>query len=253
MRMFKKYLFILTLLVALNSCKNSQEKYFVEITNRVDPDIVLVNLGEVDRAAIGQLLLSINRCHPLIIGIDAWFQNEKDNFQDSVLIAALDSIENDFLAYHFDSTGKIVKSHNKFSALAKDEGVVNGEYINGLQAGIIPIRNVGNHSHKLFSLKIIEQWKPGFKTTLKTDQKIPIKFTRTLDQFFHFDYYEIDNVDCEALRNKVVLVGYLGPSNEDKHFTPIRFVRKYNSNEPDTYGLVIIANQIRTILEYGRE
>ena len=51
---------------------------------------------------------------------------------------------------------------------------------------------------------------------------------------------------------KCFLVGYTGPENEDKHFTPLRFIddKKYNHDEPDTYGLVIIANEMRTILEY---
>ncbi len=46
-------------------------------------------------------------------------------------------------------------------------------------------------------------------------------------------------------------MGYLGPSNEDKHFTPLRSLGRYDADEPDTYGLVIIANEIRTILEYN--
>jgi hypothetical protein len=44
------------------------------------------------------------------------------------------------------------------------------------------------------------------------------------------------------------LLGYIGPSNEDKHFTPIRLAEKFPENEPDTYGIIIIANEIRTLL-----
>lgn len=251
--MRKNFLGKITLLFGFTFCLGCQEKYFVELNNRIDPDIVLVNLGEIDRAAIGKLLLTISRCRPAVIGVDAWFPVEKDKPKDSILVAALASIQNDILAYHFDSVGTIVKSHNKFSAVVKDEGVVNGEYTNGLATGMKPLQIVNNTSHKLFSLKIIELWKPGFETGLKPGQIIPIKFTRTLNQFFHFDYSEIEEIDCGAFYDKIVLIGFLGPGNEDKHFTPIRLVKKYNDNEPDTYGLVIIANQIRTILEYEKK
>ncbi|HLG40855.1 MAG TPA: hypothetical protein VI461_14345, partial [Chitinophagaceae bacterium] len=82
----------------------------------------------------------------------------------------------------------------------------------------------------------------------------PIKFTRTLEEFIHFNGLDLKTKNlCEYLRDKVVFLGYLGPSNEDKHFTPIRLVKKYADNQPDTYGLVMIANEIRTILEFGKK
>ena len=248
---FIKVIPFIILLIALFSCRGSQEKHFVELTNKIDPDIVLINIGEVDRAVIGRLLLSINSCHPSVIGIDAWFSKEKDHLEDSVLMAALDTIQNDVLGYHIDSGGIVVKSNTKFSALAKDEGLTNVEQINGLLSAIKPIQVVDKKTHEAFALKIIEQWKPEFKNSLKPDQKVPIKYRQTLDQFFHFDHSEINDVGCEVLRNKVVLIGYLGPSNEDKHFTPIRLAKKYDNNDPDTYGLVVIANAIRTILDHG--
>lgn len=247
-----RIIFLFIFFTGLISCKGLQEKYYVEITNKVDPDIVLVNLGEADRSTIGKLLLSINRCHPSVIGIDAWFLNERDQLQDSALIIALDSIRNDVLAYYIDSTGNVVYSHTKFGSLA-DQGLTEVQIVDGLIATMCPIQEIDKNIHELFPLKVIKHWRPGFRSTLKTNEIIHIKFTRTLDQFFHFDHSAINEIDSEALRNKIVLIGYLGPTNEDKKFTPIRLVRKYNDNDPDTYGLVVIANQIRTILEYEKK
>jgi CHASE2 domain-containing sensor protein len=239
------------LLNILFSC-NSQERYFVDITNRVDPDIVLVNIGNVNRATIGEMLLMIYRCNPKVIGFDGWFLDERGSSQDSVLISALDSIQNDVLAYYIDSTNSIIKSNTRFSSLA-DEGLVAVEEIKGLASAITPIQTINNIEHSLFALKISKLWEPEFKTSLKTNQTIPIKYTRMLDQFIHFDYSDLKDVAPETLRNKIILLGFLGPGNEDKHFTPIRLTRAYDTDDPDTYGLVIIANEIRTILDYEKK
>jgi CHASE2 domain-containing sensor protein len=61
----------------------------------------------------------------------------------------------------------------------------------------------------------------------------------------------ITEFDLESLKNKIFLVGYVGPDDEDMYKTPLRFLNKDSKaqNQPDTYGLVIIANQIRTLLD----
>lgn len=56
----------------------------------VDPNIVLVNIGRLDRAGIAKQIEIINRHKPKVIGIDAFFRNPKhseDPYQDSILVA----------------------------------------------------------------------------------------------------------------------------------------------------------------------
>ena len=116
----------------------------------------------------------------------------------------------------------------------------------------MPLQKINDSVHESFALKLIKHWKPGFVSKLKVDEKIDIRYTRNLEKFFVINgSLLLDmNVNDVELSNKVFLVGYTGPENEDKHFKPLRFVnKKYKPNEPDTYGLVIIANEIRTILE----
>jgi hypothetical protein len=124
--------------------------------------------------------------------------------------------------------------------------------IDGISSHITPVRIIDGEVHESFPLKILKAWKPGFTNGFDKNEAIPINFTRTLDQFVHFD---ASNVDVEHnlndLKDKVVILGYLGPSNEDKHFTPIRQVVRYPEGQPDTYGAVLVANEIRTILEHN--
>lgn len=226
----------------------------VKLTDKIDPEIVLINIGEEDRASIGNMIMSIDSCKPTLIAIDAFFVNEKDRVQDSILINALKTVQNEIIGYGLDSEGKPLKSQSKFGALVSEEGLFVTEEVKGLSSSITPIRTIDNKVHELFSLKVVKHWKPNFKHSLKLNESIPIRFTRVLEQFKHFEGSELKTSKvCEYLKNKVVLIGYIGPSNEDKHFTPIRLVREYKANQPDTYGLVIIANEIRTILEYEKK
>jgi CHASE2 domain-containing sensor protein len=233
---------------------NSTDIYSVRLTNQIDPEIVLINIGDGDRASIGKMLLAIDSCKPILIALDTWFVNERDSIQDSVLTAALRTVQNDILGYTLDSSGKPLKSNLKFKSVVSDEGLATVEQIDGISSIITPIRIIDSVIHELFPLTIIKHWKPEFKHSIKLNQSIPIKFTRTLEQFVHFDNMELKTKNhCNFLNNKIILLGYLGPSNEDKHFTPIRFGKNYADYQPDTYGLVMIANEIRTILEYEKK
>jgi len=223
----------------------------VELTNERDPDIVLVNIGEVDRAEIAKMLLKIDSFKPKLIAVDVWFVKEKDSLLDSKLVDALKAIDKDILSYAFEPSGKLVKSHDKFRSHALDDGLAVIEVVDGLSQEFIPIRKVGNAIHEHFALKILRHWKPGFQCKVKPNKSIPVKFTRTLEQFMRVEGVDINRDMVENIfKDKIVMLGYIGPTNEDKHFTPIRLVKNYPEKEPDTYGVVTIANAIRTLLDY---
>ena len=222
----------------------------IELEKSIDPDIVLINIEQGDRAFIGKVLLKLDSLKPLVVGINVTFQGRKK--QDSGLVAALERLKNDILIYNIKQGGVINGSDSVFTNLT-DKGNLYYEQRLNLITTIIPLQKINDSVYESFALKIIKHWKPDFVSKLKVDEKIDIRYTRNLEKFFVIDgSLLLDmNVADLALSNKVFLVGYTGPENEDKHFTPLRFVnRKYKPNEPDTYGLVIIANEIRTILEY---
>lgn len=237
---------LLLIIFFLSSCSQNDS---VKLNGKIDPDIVLINIEEGDRSFIGNLLLTIDSCKPRLIGIDAWFVLEKDTYQDSILMNALKVIDNDILAYSLDSLGQIIRSHPKFEALVSVKGLAVYDNNAALSGNMTPVKIINNQEHEHFALKIIKWWKPDFINRYKLNRQIPIQFTRTLDQFVHFNGSDLKaEINYKDLNNKIVLLGYLGPSREDKHFTPIRHVIKIDNNEPDTYGVVIVANAIRTIL-----
>jgi CHASE2 domain-containing sensor protein len=226
----------------------------VKITNQLDPDIVLVNLGVGDRATIAEMLLKIDSSKPALIAIDALFLQEKDRLLDSALEHAFKSVQKDIIVYGLDSIGEPERSHRKFRVHLLDEGLATLERVNGLSERFVPIRKIGNITHEHFALKIVKHWKPGFNYSGKINKSIPISFTRTLGQFRHVnDEITDDDLVENFFTGKIVMVGYIGPTNEDKHFTPLRFVGNYSKNEPDTYGVVVLANAVRTLLDYDKK
>ena len=237
---------LLLIFVTFVSC--GQERN-VRLTDKIDPDIVIVNIEEGDRDFIGKVLLTIDSCKPKLIAIDAWFVDEKDNFQDSVLMTALKIVDNDILGYTLDSLGLPLKSHDKFRNYVSAEGLAVLDNVDGISSHITPINTIDNEEHELFPLVIVKKWRPDFVNRFDKDETIPIKFTRTIDQYVHFNGSSLTTREnLKDIEDKIVLLGYLGPSNEDKQFTPVRQVIKHKHGDPDTYGVVVIANEIRTIL-----
>ena len=240
---------LLFLLIIFSECTSNS----VKTVDTIDPDIILVNIEEGDRSFIGRTLLTIDSCKPKLIGIDAWFIEEKDSIQDSALINALKNVKNVILGYTLDSFGQPLKSHLKFRSHVSNEGLAALQIVKGISSHFTPLTLIDDKVHEHVALKIVQKWKPDFILDIDKGKTLPINFTRTLDQFIHLNASELTVAkNLKDINSKVVLLGYLGPSNEDKHFTPFREKLNTKTNEPDTYGVVIIANEIRTILDYKK-
>lgn len=246
--MKRNFIILFCLPLVFANCKD----YSVKLETSPDPDIVLVNLEEADRAAIGKILLKLDSLSPVVVGIEVTFKGRKN--KDSTLIAAFEKLENDILVYNIKQ-GSINGSDSVFTNLT-DEGNLYYEQRMGLVTTIVPVQKVNGVIHESFALKIIKKWKPGFTSQIKVDERIDIHYARDLKRFQMINgsnllSTKVENIDWHG---KVFLVGYMGPGNDDKHFTPLRhFEGEYKTNEPDTYGLVIIANEIRTILEHKKQ
>ena len=243
-----RILFGLIIFVAF-SCNPKVYREVVR-TDKIDEDIILFNIGNISRAEIGELLIGIEKCEPLIVGIDILFLENKKSFDDSILTEALQKVSNDIIAYKFDSNEREERSIDRFRKFASEEGFINAEEKDGVLSHFTPVKEVGGKLHESFALKISKQWKPEVELNLTANKSIPLLFQRRLQQYYYFVREDLhDKEVCSLLKNKIILVGFLGPGDEDKHFTPIRSREEEIEGKPDTYGLVIIANEIRTILE----
>jgi hypothetical protein len=250
--MTKSFIFVLLFLIQCREKKVQVEE--VAIGTNLDREIVLFNIGDGDRAEIADLLLQLEKCKPLLIGVDALFVEKREPSKDSALEHAFAVIKNDVIAYRFDSTGKVEGAVEEFRSKASGEGYINLGRENGIVNSFTPIREVNGAIYESFALNIIKLWKPSFRLSILPNKSIPIRFKRFQEDFYYFEKPNLEESDVrELLSNKIVLVGYLGPSSEEKHFTPLRSKLKTLDNAPDTYGVVIYANAIRTLMEYYNE
>lgn len=243
---------VFTFLFFLN-CKSPVPK--VNLVGSADPDIVLVNIEDGDREFIGKVLLKIDSLKPILIGIDVFFLNKKSPREDSILINSLQKVNNDILSYGIGDNNIFEHSELSFTQYVTDEGFLKYDRTLGLISNMTPLPKIEGKVHESFAYKIVKHWKPDFKPDIKENQQIKINYQRTLDKYLKLDgsFLLGTSIDNFELKDKIFLVGYIGPGKEDKYSTPLRFVGKeLEHDEPDTYGLVIIANQIRTLLDYKK-
>jgi CHASE2 domain-containing sensor protein len=246
-----KHAFFFVLFVGLVGCSSCQNKKVIKElaqTNQKDSDIILFNIRNDSRAEIADLLSGIENCHPLVIGIDVIFSKTGLPEEDSLLRQSIvDS--SSILAYRLDSTGLILGSNASIKKINAKEGFIDLNRTDGIVYGFTPIRILNGKKYNSFALQIVHQWKPDFQAKVVENKSMPILFQRKIEQFNSYVKEDLqDEKICNSLKGKVVLVGFLGPGEEDKQLTPLGQKGRYPNQIPDMYGLVIQANAIRTIL-----
>jgi len=232
----------------------------------VDTNIVLVNLGNLTRAELAAQIRILNKFNPKVIGIDAFFEVEKDAKIDSALGSALAERGNVVLvskltAYNedknnYDSIGYSIKKLSRFTkdgfANLPDDDKGGFRTIRDFR----PSESVKDSVVLAFSCKIAGIYaSKALEKLLQRGNKIEkINFRGNYNKYYFID--ALQSLDPEAdfsfLKDKIVLIGYMGPdfntkTLEDVFFTPIND-RYAGKSFPDMYGIVIHANIISMIL-----
>ena len=153
-------LVLITIIVCIYLLSNPSQKKLIKknfgsLTEKIDPDIVLINIEEGDRAFIGKLLKIVDSCKPILIGIDVFFEIEKDPIQDSILMQAFKEIDNDILVCKLDSAGKPIMPIVKFSSFASDVGLATAQALEGITSFITPLGVIDSNINKYFSFALI--------------------------------------------------------------------------------------------------
>lgn len=222
-------------------------------------NIILVNVGHVDRAEIAKAIEIVSRQNPKVIGLDMIFKDLKSPASDSLLRKALQKTH--IVTSYGVHSDTLTANHPFFTSPSGKSGFVN----------VLPkedylvIRDV--ETWKLSSQKdtlisfpaqIAFMHTPGLrKETLKLSSPIPIDYIGNIGtgdspgSFMHFDIPDIlSRQSIPVMEKAIVIFGYLGHNPhdiEDKHFTPMNPVIAGKSL-PDMYGAVIHANIIKTLI-----
>lgn len=237
---------------------------------KADPDIVLINIGNLDREGIAEEVNIINQFQPKVVGVDVFFRKKASPEGDKKLVEALSKVSNLVM---------VSKPFNFNEKTSQYEGVQTSDSIFLSNCSLGSATFITN-SEQQEDIKICRTFNPYFSIKGQDNQlafgvklvqlykgESVIKFLKRKNEFetinyrgnlgVKFAYLDVENVfnynfTPDLIKDKIVIFGYLGsyvghPSWEDKFFTPLnsRYIGRAN---PDMFGAVIHANIASMIL-----
>jgi len=262
---------------------------FSELRDPLPPDtsIVLVNIGPLPRGGIAEQIRILDRYNPKVIGIDGFFKGYNDDTLGSLSLAnAIAEAKNDIvMVAKVEQSDSIASAHEgdevydilyKSDSMFLDDvevAIANLDTDARYQSDIKicrrfpPKRELTNgQEYVAFGAMLAEKLKPGVsKPLMERENDFEVinyrgdfvniygedKFST---RFYALDFDQVltENFVPELIKDKIVLIGYLGDDFlsdawEDKFFTPLNEKIAGRAN-PDMYGLVIHANIVSMIL-----
>jgi len=234
----------------------------------IDSNIVIINNSHLKRHQIAQIFEIINEQNPKVVGVDIMFRRPKGDQYDLPLSEAIQKMDNFVLACdNFKGTPDGNSFDSVKYSLPMFSDYSNNAYVNMFtEPGefrtvrkSMPKSKVKDSTVYSFATTIANFYDPEkTKKYLSRDNKLEIiNYKRNLNKYITLDAKEFfekaQNDDLGFLKDKIVLVGYLGPNLqtpvfEDIFYSPMnpKFVGKAH---PDMYGVIIHANIISMILE----
>lgn len=253
-----------------------------------DTNILIVNVGNLDRAGIAQQLNILNSFHPKVIGIDLIFRNLKpDTLGDMILAQAMANTQNLIVYQKLLSPGDddywydAEYSHPIFSLGNPKTAFVNllNETPDAKQFEFKSCRSFNPRQYLYdsltnkvdtvyaFAVEMARYLKPDNveKFLARNNDEEVVNYTGNVidygrtkfgTRFYALDTYQVlDTLFTEDLvKDRIVLMGVMGSSFndkytvEDKYFTPLNS-RPAGRANPDMFGVVVHANIISMILE----
>ena len=251
---------------------------------RPDPiaetDVVLVNIGDLPRRGIAELVDSINKYQPKVIGMDMWFPYPKeDTLGDLLLANAFSQVENlvmysklinphetgfdSMIVSYPDLFGYGVTAFTNFITEAADQDDPK------VCRTFAPSEMVGDHEELAFSVQLVKHFDPD-KAQRFLDRNNDVEIinykgnifdlsadaaSRAPITYFALDWYQVLGGDFapELIKDKIIIFCYMGSelgdrkALDDKYFTPLNF-RYAGKSHADMFGGVVHANCVSMIL-----
>jgi CHASE2 domain-containing sensor protein len=230
-----------------------------------DTNIVIVNIGYLNRPQLANLITKLKSYKPKVVGLDILFKDNKDPFGDAILEEAIRKDGNTVIVNKLSGYDN---KHQKYDTIITSINGFNNEAYSGYAN--LPSKDGSNYTTIrmfkpssrfndstifAFSSAIVKLYNMNaYNKLLSRNYDFEtINYRGNADKFFYVDGTSPDNLNnIEFIKNKIVLLGFLGdyPSNrifEDIFYTPLND-NYAGKTYPDMYGVVIHANIISMLL-----
>lgn len=224
--------------------------------NKVDSNIIIINVGESDRSGIASLLNRLGKYNTKAIGVDILFEKAKDASKDQELAGAIAKIPNIILSERLELKDNKLVHYNYFNSYSKNTGYVN--FISAYKSVdrlFSPVEKEDKNVNLSFAAAVTKiADKEKFEKLMDRDNETElINYRREADQYFIINATDIleNKVDSSVFNQKILLLGYINQDQnnvQDKHFTPLND-KFFGKTLPDMNGVVIQANIISMILD----
>jgi CHASE2 domain-containing sensor protein len=221
--------------------------------------VVIVNAGNLDRSGIADLLDAINAQRPKVVGVNFEFVDKRAG--DEKLVSALKNTRN-LIMNCTEEQGSLIRSY--FQGL--EYGQCNFRRNQKEEVDYFPpVLEINGEQFEHFGLKALKYWDFEKYKALKaqlgdvsahgkvTFMKIDF-LEKNVASFQSIDYSDLINAPKEFLKDKIVLVGYLGEKidatnyvtdPEDAFTVPVH--HRHHREKNPMYATVILANIIQTL------
>lgn len=248
-------------------------------SEEVEENIVLVNIGNLNRREVGDLVNVLNEYQPKAIGIDAFFRNPKTQpGLDSALVAAFSRTKNLVLVSELienDTTGKVEAvnySNPMFMQYAQPgfaDMIAQGKHSLNTARDCIPKEIVNGDTLLSFPSKLVSIYAPeklkryiarnNDVESINYEGNIIVHMEGSTENsknvFFALDWYDVldRKFTPETIKDKIVIMGFMGETIgqnnwQDKFCTPLNS-QYVGRTAPDMYGVVVHANIVSMILK----
>ena len=220
----------------------------------VDTNIVVVHIGNANRAELAKMIDVIDSEQPAVIATDVLFNEARDTQTDSILLHALQKpsvvsayrlvpAETDSPAKSFFPIDQHQSGYANF--VAEDGGVIRN---------FAPHVEINDRIYYSFATSIVKKIAPEKYAVLEKRNHITeeINYSRTIQKYLIIDGMTLldSSSSFQGFKNKIVIMGFT-PSDEhnmeDKHFTPMN-TKSVGKTRADMQGAIIHANIIDMLM-----
>ncbi|MFN8358314.1 MAG: CHASE2 domain-containing protein [Candidatus Kapaibacterium sp.] len=234
-----------------------------EAPKRIDTNIVIVNIGALNRSEIAAVIRRVMSIRPKLAAVDAMFLRDVSPEETMSLVRTFNDYDNIVLAEQLtreeDSPVGSIPGITHDSLRPKKSGYVNFPSAVGTYRTIrtvTPFENVGTQEHCAFAVQIAALISPEDVAYLRerNNQTESINYQK-LNSFVRVDFPQVldTSISIDFMTGKIVLFGYLGEhlndrnSYDDRYFTPVN-KRYAGKSFPDMFGVEIHANVLSMII-----